>query len=579
MPSKSTSLWSRLLKVGTPFFVAGPRRRAYGGLAALVILLLAVNGLNVVNSYVGRDFMNSLGERDLPRFYFFAGVLAVVFAASTAAQVLSTFVQQRLALLWRKWQTQTLVGRYLAGRAYHTLNARDDIDNPDQRISEDVRTFTDATLGFMVLLFNALLTLAAFAGVLWSIRPSLFLAAAAYAAMGSVGTILLGRPLVRLNYLQLMKEADFRFALVRVREHARSVAQLGGESDEAARLDGRLAALVSNFRTIIAVSRNLGFFTTMYNFLPQIIPVLLTAPLYIRGEVQLGVVTQAMMAFAQVLGGFSLIVTQFQALSAYAAVLGRLGSLWEATAPPEPAAMPEPKTPERAPEAPTPPPASAVVTGRAEKCCVAYNRLTLRTPEGRLLVRALELEIREGNRVLVTGPSGSGKTTLLLATAGLWKSGEGRVLRPDDRVMFLPKTPYAAPGRLRDLLRYGAQRDIPDNRIREALREVGLAELADRSGGLDAEQNWTEVLSKGEQELVAFARLLAVSPKFAFLDDPAATLDAAGLTRVYEALQRSRITYVSVGGHVDLRKYHDQVLELHGDGTWHVGPAKSPSAA
>jgi putative ATP-binding cassette transporter len=398
--------------------------------------------------------------------------------------------------------------------------------------------------------------------------------------LGSLGTIVLGRPLVALDNLQLKKEADFRFALGRVREHAGAVAQLSGEGDEATRLRGRIEALVKNFRAIIKVSRNLGFFTTMYGFLPQVIPVILAAPLYIRGHVELGVVTQASMAFSQILGGFSLIVSQFQAISAYTAVVGRLGGLWEATEPAEP--VPSTTAPEVVAEipAPTPVPAASVAAG-AEGHRVAYRHLTLRTPEeGRPLVEALSLEVTEGNRVLVTGPSGAGKTALLLATAGLWGCGEGQVVCPgDSEVMFLPKQPYASAGTLRDLLLYGTHRQISDERLQSALRDVGLFSLADRPRGLDVDRAWGDVLSPGELELTAFARLLAAAPRFAFLDDPAGSLDVAGVTRAYEALARSPITFGSVAGHFDLQRYHDLVLQLRGDGSWQVRPTGAHPAA
>jgi putative ATP-binding cassette transporter len=583
MDSQPRTLWKRLVTIAKPYFRSEARHRAHAGLAVLVVLLLSVNGLNVVNSYVGRFFMNALGDRNLREFYLYALALTAVFAASTAAQVVATYVQQNIVLRWREWLTHYLLDRYLGNRAYRRLSSREEIDNPDQRISEDIRTFTDSTIGFLVLLFNAALTLIAFAGVLWSIRPVLLIAAAAYALLGSLGTILLGRPLVRLDNLQLKKEADFRFGLGRVREHAGTVAQLGGEGDERARLGSRLDVLVSNYRAIIVVSRNLGFFTTMYNFLPQIIPVILAAPLYIRGLVELGVVMQASMAFSQVLAAFSLIVSQFQALSAYAAVVTRLGGLWEATSAEEDAAahvLAPAFVAESAIRAPA-------VAKQPEGHRVAYQQLTLRTPEeGRPLVQALSLEITEGKRVLVTGPSGAGKSALLLATAGLWESGEGRVVCPSgDCVLFMPEQPYASTGSLRQLLQYGTHRQIPDDRLRGALREVGLAKLADRPGGFEVERNWADVLSPSELELTAFARLLAASPKFAFLDDPADSLDAAGVKRVYEALARTPITYVSVAGHYDLQQYHDIVLELHGDGTWRVRSAdghrgeRSPSAA
>ncbi len=580
MPSPAHTLVSRLLEVGIPFFRSGSRA-AYAWLAGLIALLLANNGLNVVNSYVGRDFMTAIEERRVPGLFAYAAVLAGVFAALTLTQVLSTYAQQRFGLLWREWLTRRLLARYLAGRAYRRLADVPEVDNPDQRISEDVRTFTDSSLAFLVMLFNATVTLVAFAGVLWSIRPMLFLAAVAYAALGSLGTVLIGRRLVQLNNLQLKKEADFRFGLGRVRENARAVAQLGGEPTESTRLRGWLQALLDNYRVIIAVSRNLGFFTVMYGYLPQIIPVLLAAPLYVRGEIQFGEVTQSAMAFSQVQGAFSLIITQFQALSTYAAVAGRLGALWEATGR-ELEAREKATAPKLVP-VPAAPAEAAATPAAAEAGAdrVSYENLTLRADrDGRPLVRELTLDIRQGKRVLVTGPSGSGKTALLLATAGLWRSGEGRVICPEGSdILFLPKHPYTARGRLRDLLCYGSALDLPDERLWGGLREVGLDRLVERAGGLDAERDWPEELSRGEHQLAAFARLLAVRPKFAFLDDPAGTLDAGGVKRIYEALARSPITYVSVGGHVDLRRYHDLLLELHGDGSWHAGPIDQPSAA
>jgi putative ATP-binding cassette transporter len=266
-------------------------------------------------------------------------------------QVVASYVQQRLGLLWRDVLSQQLLARYLAGRASHRLNDRADIDNPDQRISEDANIFTATTLSFLVLLVNAALTVSAFVGVLWLITPWLVLAAVVYAAAGSLGTILLGRRLVDLNNHQQQKEADFRFALVGLREHAVALAQIGGEGQEKARLGQRLASVVENMRRIIGVNLNLGFFTTGYNYLPQIIPAAIVAPLYISGEVEFGTVTQAAMAFCQVLGGFSLIISQFQQISAYAAVVNRLGELWEATQPKSsPTSSPSPPPVPAAPE-------------------------------------------------------------------------------------------------------------------------------------------------------------------------------------------------------------------------------------
>jgi putative ATP-binding cassette transporter len=327
------SMGARLVAVGLPFYRSEARGRALCGLVVLLVLLVTINGLNVVNSYAGRDFMTALAERHAGQFYVNALVLAGVFSGATVVEVLARYAEQRLGLVWRQWLTRRFLDRYLAGRAYLRLVQRRDVDNPDERISEDVRTFTQTTLSILVLLVNGVLTLAAFCGVLWSITPWLFLTAVLYALAGSVGTILLGRRLVRLNKQQLEKEADFRYALGRAREHAAVIAQEASEEEQKGRLGTRLARVVDNFRAIIVLSRNLGFFTTGYRYLPQIIPALVVAPLYIRGDVEFGVVTQAAMEFSQVQGAFSLIVTQFQEVTTYAAVIDRLGALWEATEP------------------------------------------------------------------------------------------------------------------------------------------------------------------------------------------------------------------------------------------------------
>jgi putative ATP-binding cassette transporter len=556
-------LWSRLTAVGLPFFRSGLRGRALGGLALLAGLLLTVNGLNVVNSYVGRDAMTGLEQRSVVRFYSLALALAGVFAASTVVEVLARYVEQRLGVLWREWLTRHFLDRYLAGRSYHRLGERGDIDNPDQRISQDVQTITASTLSFLILLFNAVLTFIAFAGVLWSITPWLFAAAVGYAILGTTGTILLGRRLVGLNNLQLKKEADFRYALVRLREHSGDVAQLAGEPGESSRLRQRLGAVVENFRAIVVVSRNLGFFTSLYNYLPQILPALIVAPLYIRGQVLFGTVTQSAMAFSQLLGAFSLIVTQFQQLSAYAAVVSRLGSLWEATAP-------GPAVPPAAP--PTlRGPAVDVEPGGTK---VTYEGVTLRAPgNGRPLVKDLTLEVPQGQRLAVTGPSGAGKTALLLATAGLWNEGQGHIVRPGG-VMFLPQRPYVTAGRLRDLLLYGLPPcEVSDERLLAVLAEVDLGALAARAADLDVERNWPKELSEGQRQALACARLLLACPRFAFLDG-AAVPDGSHAERLYTALERTAITFISVGDHPAVLRHHDQQLELHGDGSWQLQPAK-----
>jgi vitamin B12/bleomycin/antimicrobial peptide transport system ATP-binding/permease protein len=326
------SLLSPLLAVALPVFRSELRRRALGFAILLAGLLLLICGLNVTSNYVTRDFMTALAIREERRFYTQAGALALVFGGATTASAFARYIEERLGLLWRDWLTRQFLHRYLHDRAYIRLVGRDDVDNPDQRMTEDVKTFTASTLSILILLFNALLAIVSFSSVLCSITPWLLVASLGYAAAGSLGIVLLGRTLVGLDNAQFRKEADFRYALVRVREHAGVVAQAAGEGEEKQRLGAKLVELVANYRKIVNINRNLAFFVNAYNYLTQLIPLAIVAPLYVRGKVEFGIVAQATMAFTFTVNGFSLVVSQFQQLSSYAAVIRRLGALWEATA-------------------------------------------------------------------------------------------------------------------------------------------------------------------------------------------------------------------------------------------------------
>jgi putative ATP-binding cassette transporter len=327
MSAVGQNAFGRLIAVGAPFFVSKMRWRAAGALGTIVALLLTLNALNVANSYVGRNFITAISERSTERYFKFSIAYLAVFAASTVVGVVCQFVQDRLALLWRDWLTGHLIDRYLAGQMFDWINTRRDIDNPDQRIAEDVRTFTSTLLSFVVMMVNAVLTTLAFAGVLWSIAPTLLWTAILYATLGSVLTIALGYRLVNLNNLQLKKEANLRHGLIHLREHLDPIDGRGQTSGT--RIRSLLRRVIRNSRTIIGVNCNLGFFTSGYNYLVPILPILIVAPRYLRGQIEFGTVTQSAMAFAQLLGAFSLIVAQFSSLSTFAAVIRRLGSLWE----------------------------------------------------------------------------------------------------------------------------------------------------------------------------------------------------------------------------------------------------------
>ena len=527
------------------------RWRARGLFALLILLLLVFNALNVLNSYVGRDFMTAIANRDSAGFTREALAYLGVFAASAAVGAFYSFSEQRLGLLWREWLTGRLLGAYLDRRAYYLLSAAGVLTNADERIAEDVRAFTATTLSFVLMVSNAAVTVVAFSGVLWSISRPLFAVAILYAAFGSALTVLFGRPLVWLSYNQLDKEADFRANLLHVQSNAESIALLRREPRIGARLRSRFGDLVDNMRRIIGVNRNLAFFTNGYNYLIQIIPALVVAPLFIRGRVEFGVITQSTMAFSTLVGALSLVVTQFQSISSFAAVIARLGSLADAI--------------EEVGSA-----AAASIDVQEDESRVAYEHLTILPAVGdHVLVRDLSASIPRGTRTLIAGPNEAAKVALFRATAGMWERGHGRIVRPGlDAILFLPERPYLPPGTLRDMLVRSGGSDLSEEQIGSVLHGLALDGAIERTGGLDVERDWDDTLSLGEQQLLSVARTVLVAPRFVFLERPHAALGFEQVARILSLFSKQSITYLTLGNGEDVLDDYDVVLALAEDGGW-----------
>lgn len=558
MPNEKIQLirttWKRFRGVLRMFVKSDQGPKAVMFATTLGLLMCAITGLNVVNSYVGRDFMSAIEHRNMAVFQkqglFYVGV----FLASTVVLVMYRFTEERLGILWREQLTRKLTEAYLKDRTYYRLDSSNGIANPDQRISDDVRAFTTTTLSFTLLIVNGTLTAISFSGVLWSISPMLFGVAVAYAVCGSALTIILGRPLIRLNYNQLDMEANFRSDLIHVRENSESIALAHREGRFKARLNKRLAALTGNFRLLIRINRNLGFFTNGYNYFIQIIPALVIAPMFIWGEKEFGVITQSTMAFATLLGAFSLIVTQFQSISAFTAVTARLHSLSDAI---EKANRITPCT----------------ISLEKSLDRVAYQNVTLHSADGkRLLVSNLNLEIPRGSRWLVLGKDDAPKVALFRATAGVWECGGGQIIRPDlEDILFLPERPYLPPGTLREvLLRTGAESIMPDAVIMGVLVKLGIDEVVSRANGLDTEQDWDDLLSIGEQHLLSVSRIFLAKPAFVFLDRPGSALPKNQISSILDMLTEQGIGVVILSKNGESRLRYDAVLEIKADGAWVV---------
>ena len=539
----------------------------------LALFLLAINALNVVNSYVGRDFMTAIENRKFDEFVRMALIYVGVFAASTLVSVSYGFTEQRLGLLWRFWGTRETILNYANNRVYYRLSKKGEIGNPDQRIADDIRTYCTTTLSFMLILLNASLTVIAFSGVMWTISPLLFVVSVLYAVVGTFMTVVFGRPLVRLNYDQLDKEADLRASLIYLRGNAESVA-ISRREGHLIQLSLRcLGDLATNFRRIIAINRNVGFFTTGYNWLIQIIPALIIAPLFIDGKVEFGVITQSAIAFTQLLGAFSIIVNQFQSISSYTAVLARLSALAEARE--------SAKSEEQA----------APIAFSHEERQVVYSGLTLRSPRsGRVLIKDLSLTIPEGTRVVVRGQDETARTALFLSTVGLWDAAEGRIARPSlERILLVTELPYLPPGTLRELLMLPWREadlpwkqslsaiQVPEEQILETLRMLKVESMVKGFGGLDQRQHWENILPLEQQQMLVVARVLLSKPRFVFLDRPSTTLDPERVSWLLDMLNERSISYVTFESDENSPSMdrYDAVLEIQEGGAWDYKPVKS----
>ena len=542
-----------------PFFKSEERRKAWTYLFLLLLLLCLVNGVNVVISYYGADFMTAVSDRNSDAFFAVLPRYVFAFVLATVLAVLYRYTEERFALEWRSWMTSHLLKKYFFSRAYYNLRMRSEIDNPDQRIAEDVHNFTATALSLFLIVLNSVITLIAFMGVLSSISRTLGIVVLIYAVVGTLGTVYVGRRLVRIHSRQYQREANFRYGLVRIRDNAESIAFFRGEARERLDLAQRFRALVRNTRYLISWNRNLGVFTTGYNFLSLLVPTIVVAPLYFQHQIEFGKVTQAGGAFAQVLAALSVIITQFERLSAFGAGVQRLEGLWQVLN------ARELRDADDDPE---------VTVEEGEK--LVLKDLTVSPPRSnRVLVKDLSLVLKKGKALLIMGASGTGKSSILRTIAGLWNSGSGKIERPRLRQMvFLPQKPYMPIGSLRAQIMYPSREtNGHDEQLREILKKVNLETVLERvNGSLSAVLDWGNILSLGEQQRISFARMFYQNPDLAFLDEATSALDEENEEHLYKAARESSITLVSVGHRSTLQKYHDDKLVLNRDGRWELGP-------
>lgn len=559
-PPLSLAAWKQFVKLAKPYWLGEEKKAAWSLLLLLIVLMLVETKLAVMLNNQAGEMTSALAGKNGDRFWTAVRACLLTLAFAVPVYAFYYYMRDLFANQWRRWLTGRFLDGYLKGRKYYELGADSGIDNPDQRISEDINTFTGRSIHFLLIFLGSIMQLVAFSAVLWSISHLLVGVLAVYAITGTVIALyVFGNPLIHLNFWQLRREADFRFSLMRVRENAESIAFYRGEAQERAHIDSRFETVFQNFARLIRKQRSLNLFQRSFSQLTLVLPGMILAERVLSGELEVGRAVQAAGAFTAVLAAVGVIVENFESLSRFVAGIDRLQALSRLV-------LPEDAGPgERQ---------AGIRTQPGKQ--LALESLTLHPPRSeRVLIRELSLSLRPGDALLITGDSGCGKSSLLRAIAGLWQTGSGTIHRPPlEAFFFLPQKPYLQAGSLRSQLIYpSTDSRLSDARLLEILEQVHLPRLAERVGGLDAINDWEKLLSVGEQQRLAFGRVLVHQPGIVILDEATSALDSANEASLYERLRASGATLISIAHRAAVLRHHTHVLHLLGEGAWEVHEA------
>jgi vitamin B12/bleomycin/antimicrobial peptide transport system ATP-binding/permease protein len=556
------SSFAVIWRLSVPYFRSEDRWPARILLGAVVAIELALVAINVILNTWYNFFYNTLQDHDWNGFVRAILYFCIIAAVFTLLAVYQIYLNFWLQIRWRRWLTQTYLRQWLNTANHYRMQLIGDVaDNPDQRIAEDLQSFTQNTLSIGLGLLNSCVTLGSFVIILWrlsedaplelfgmSIPGYLVWTALIYAVIGTWLTHLIGWPLIPLNFQQQRFEADFRYNLVRSRENAEQIASLRGEAAERERHLTRFGLVVTNWIAIMKRQKQLMWFTQSYSQAAVIFPYVMVAPVYFAGKMQLGGMMQTASAFNSVQNALSYFVTAYRSIAEYQAVVARLSGFEAAIEAGRAVALTQP----------------AIETVPREGAgAITAENLAVRLPTGAPLLDAPELALPAGDRVLVTGPSGAGKSTLFRAIAGIWPFGSGRVAVPSDaRIMLLPQRPYFPVATLADAITYPARAGtFDDAKLADALAAVGLPHLVARLG---EEAHWNRMLSLGEQQRLAAARALLHVPDYLLLDEATASLDEAAEAQLYRVLQdRLKGTaIVSIGHRSTLTAFHRRRVDV-----------------
>src|SRR5688572_5347590 len=543
-----------------PYWVSEQRAKGLTLLATVVGLALALVWLEVQFNYWNNDFYNTFEKRDQAEFFRQLGKFGLLAVGYIVTAVYRLYFMQMLQIEWRGWMTGRFLENWMKDQAHYRMQLLDrGTDNPDQRIADDLRLFVELTLSLSLGLMSAVVTLVTFIAILWSLSGAMEFfgvsipgymvwVALVYATLGTWLTHVIGRKLIGLDFNQQRYEADFRFALVRLRENSEGVALYRGEEEELGRFHQRFANVISNWWALMRKQKQLGWFTSFYAQLAIIFPYIVVSPRFFSGAMPLGGIFQTASAFGQVQGSLSWFINAYTLFAQWKATVDRLIGFAASL--------------ERVREE-----ADRLDGDRvaAPGDTIALEGLELSLPQGTPLLAATTVELKPGEHVLVTGASGAGKSTFFRSLAGIWPYWKGRIRLPAGaRLLFLPQKPYLPLGSLKHAVSYpGKAEQFDDQLVREALQSVGLAQL---SSDLERIDNWAQVLSGGEQQRLAFARALLNQPDWLFLDEATSALPEEVQDALYRLL-RDKLpgtTLVSIGHREALARHHARRLDWTG---------------
>ncbi|MEJ6479897.1 ATP-binding cassette domain-containing protein [Nostoc punctiforme UO1] len=530
--------------------------RAWGMLILLILLIIAFVGVTAFNSFINRYIVDIiLQEKDYSKFINIISFYAAGLVLVTLLLGFSKFVRKQIALDWYKWLNNQILDKYLSNRAYYKINFKADIDNPDQRLSQEIEPITSNVLYFSATFLEKVLEMITFTAIIWSISQQIAIALVIYTIMGNLIAVYLNQELNSINQAEIESKADYNYCLTHVRTHAESIAFFRGEKQELNIIERRFTKLTTNIKRKIDWERNRDIFNRAYQVAIELFMLFILAPLYIKGEIDFGQVGQASVAsfmFATALGE---LITAFGSSGNFSSYVERLAEFSSAL------------------EEVTKQPENVSTIKIIEENHLAFENVTLQTPNyEQVIIEDLSLSVQPGEGLLIVGPSGRGKSSLLRAIAGLWNAGTGRLVRPPlEEVLFLPQRPYIILGTLREQLLYpNTSRQMTDAELKEVLQQVNLQNLLSRVDGFDTEVPWENILSIGEQQRLAFARLLVTHPSFTILDEATSALDLQNEGSLYQKLQSTKTTFISVGHRESLFDYHQWVLELSQDSSWQL---------